>query len=367
MKVAIVHDWLTNMGGSEKVVLQLHQLFPDAPVYTSIFNPDKVDPAFREIEVIPSFLQKFPWAMKKYQQYLPLMPMAFEQFDLRRYDLIISSNHACSKGIIPSPHAVHVCYSHTPMRYAWSGFHEYQEHEQIGKLKKLVMLPLLHYLRLWDRQSADRVDHFVANSNEVAARIQKYYRREATVIHPPVYIPERQASTKDEGYYLMVGRLVPYKRTDMAVEAFNRMKKPLVVIGDGGDLNRIKQMAGPTVQVLGRQDDATVHRYYEGCKAFVFPGEEDFGITPIEAQSYGKPVLAYGRGGALDTVKHGETGLFFAEQTVEALVSVIDVFERTAFDAGAIRRHAESFSEKVFRQKMADFIDGILSQKMPTS
>lgn len=357
MKVAIVHDWLTNMGGSEKVVLQLHKLYPNAPIYTSVYNPEKVDRAFRDIEVIPSVLQKFPLAKRKYQQYLPFMPMAFELFDLRKYDLILSSNHACSKGIVPPPHALHICYSHTPMRYAWSGFHEYREHEQVGWLKRKLMAPLLHYLRMWDRQSADRVDHFIANSTEVAQRIRKYYRRDSMVIHPPVHIPNKSTSIENEGYYLIVSRLVAYKRIDLAIEAFNRLGKPLLVIGDGPERKRLERLAGPTVKMLGKRDDQEVQRSYQSCKAFVFPGEEDFGITPIEAQSYGKPVIAYGKGGALDTVIEDRTGLFFDVQTVDALVETVQAFESRTFDPYRIQLHASGFSEAVFRRKIADFIE----------
>ena len=364
MKVAIVHDWLANMGGSEKVVLQLHQLFPDAPVYTSVYHPDKVDASFRDIDVRTTFLQKLPFGKTKYQQYLPLMPLAFEQLDMREYDLILSSNHACSKGIIPSPHALHICYSHTPMRYAWSGFHEYREHEQVGWLKSKLMTPLLHYLRMWDRQSADRVDHFIANSHEVAQRIRKYYRRDSTVIHPPVHIPEQAVLGEDEGYYLIVSRLVAYKRVDLAIEAFNRLGKPLLVIGDGPERKNLERLAGPTVKLLGKRDDQEVQRCYQRCKAFVFPGEEDFGITPIEAQSYGKPVIAYGRGGVLDTVIGERTGLFFAEQRVDALVDAVRVFESRTFDSLQIREHATGFSEDVFRRKMADFIEEKLRERL---
>lgn len=363
MKVAIVHDWLTNMGGSEKVVLQLHKLFPDAPVYTSIYNPEKVDPAFRNIEVIPSFLQKLPFSKTKYQLFLPLMPLAFEQFDLRGYDLIISSSHACAKGVIPSPRSAHICYCHTPMRYAWSGFHEYQDREKIGLLKKILILPLLHYLRMWDRLTADRVDYFVANSNEVAERIQKYYRKESTVIHPPVKLADVQSQVSDGDYYLIVSRLVAYKRVDLAVEAFNRLQKPLVVVGDGPELKRLRELAGPTVRFVGRADDEQVAQFYQECKAFVFPGEEDFGITPVEAQSFGKPVIAFGRGGAVDTVISKKTGILFYQQTVDSLMQAVQEAENYTFNSNMIRQHANSFSEEVFRQKMKNFVESVMSRK----
>ncbi|UOF91471.1 glycosyltransferase [Fodinisporobacter ferrooxydans] len=363
MKVAFVHDWLTNMGGSEKVLLKLHELFPEAPIFTSVYNPENLDKEFKNIKVISSFLQKVPLSQQKYQLLLPFMPMAFEQFNLSEYDLIISSSHACAKGVISSPDAIHICYCHTPMRYAWSGYHEYQSKEKIGFIKKVLMMSTIHYLRMWDKLSSERVDYFIANSNEVAKRIKKYYRRKAIVIHPPVSVPENYTKNDSKDFYLMVSRLVAYKRVDLAIESFNKTNRKLVIIGSGPELKRLKKIAGPNIQLLGRQSDDVVRSYFEKCKAFIFPGEEDFGITPVEAQSFGKPVIAYGKGGVLDTVIDGKTGLFFYDQNVEALNQAVEEFEKKSFDSKFIFEHAQSFSNEMFLQKIKMFIQNVIDNK----
>jgi glycosyltransferase involved in cell wall biosynthesis len=375
LKVAIVHEWLANMGGSEKVVLALHQLFPDAPIYTTVFNPANLPDEFKSIDVRTSFIQRLPQARTKYQRYLPFMPMAFEQFDLTGYDLVLTSNHACAKGVVIRPETLNICYCHTPMRYAWGFYHEYMEREKVGRFGRLVIPPLMTYLRMWDRLAADRVDYFVANSTTVAARIAKFYRRDSVVIHPPVDVANiipldeqttitgREASedhslehSNSGDFYLVVSRLVPYKRVDIAVEAFTRLGLPLVVIGDGSERARLEAMAGKTVRFLGRQPDEVVSYHYARCKAFIFPGEEDFGITPVEAQAAGRPVIAFGRGGATDSVLDGVTGVFFGEQSVEALIRAVERYLGMSFDHSVIRKQAEGFSEEVFAEKIANFI-----------
>lgn len=358
MKVALVHDWLANYGGAEHVLWALHELFPEAPVYTLVYNPDRLPEKFRELDVRTSFLQKIPGAKTKYQAFLPLMPVAVEQFDLTGYDLVISSSHACAKGVITRPETLHVCYCHTPMRYAWEFYHEYLEREQVGRLKRLLIAPIMTKLRLWDFASAQRVDHFVANSRAVADRIRKHYRREATVIYPPVDT-ERFAIGPKEDFFLIVSRLVGYKRVDLAIEACNRLELPLVIIGDGSQRAALKQLAGSTITFLGRQPDEVVADHLSRCRALLFPGEEDFGIVPVEAEAAGRPVIAYGRGGALDTVIDGETGVLFAEQSQQGLVAAIQKFVELEpkLSPDKIRSHALAFARSAFQAKMAQLIE----------
>ncbi|MHB9095791.1 MAG: glycosyltransferase [Eubacteriales bacterium] len=355
MKVAIVHDWLTNMGGAERVILALHEIFPDAPVYTMVHNPDRLPPEFAGIDIRTSFIQKLPRAKTKYQTYLPLMPMAAEQFDLSGFDVVISSSHACAKGVITRPETLHICYCYTPMRYAWFLYHEYMRLEQISRIKKYLIPPLMNYLRLWDRLAADRVDDFIAISRGVGHRIRKYYRRESAVIFPPVKTDYYTPADSVDDYFLVVSRLVAYKRVDLAVQAFNELGWPLVVIGDGPEMEKLKRAAKPNVKILGRLSDEETRNYYARCKAFIFPGEEDFGITPVEAQASGRPVVAYGAGGALDTVKQGITGEFFYPQTAPALVETLRSLDLAKFDAGIIRRHAQSFDTEKFKKDFHEY------------
>lgn len=355
MKVAIVHDWLTNMGGAERVILALHDIFPDAPVYTMVHNPDRLPPEFSRIDIRTSFIQKLPRARTKYQTYLPLMPIAAEQFDLSGYDVVISSSHACAKGVITRPETLHICYCYTPMRYAWFLYHEYMRIEQVSRFKRLLIPPIMNYLRIWDRLAADRVDDFIAISNGVRQRIKKYYRRESSLIFPPVDTDFYTPSEDIDDYFLVVSRLVAYKRVDLAIEAFNRLGWPLVVIGDGPEMEKLRKMAGPNVRMMGRLSDEETRKYYARCKAFIFPGEEDFGITPVEAQASGRPVVAYGAGGALDTVKGGVTGEFFYPQTADALTDVLRKLDLSKFDSTVIRRHAREFDTEKFKKDFYEY------------
>ncbi len=354
MKVAIVHDWLTIYGGSESIIRILHSLFPDAPIYTTVYDPENMPEDFRQMDIRTSFLQKMPFAKKKYTSYLPLMPYAFEQFDLTGYDLVISSNTCCSKGVITGPDTLHICYCNTPMRYGWEFYHEYAGRK--NKLMRIFIASKMKNIRLWDRLSADRVDTFIANSKNVARRIRKHYHRESHVIYPPVRTGMFQKGDRQEDFYLAVSRLVPYKRIDLVVEAFTQLKLPLKVIGDGGEFQAISAKAGPNVEMLGRLDDGQVLSYMQSCKAFLFPGEEDFGITPIEAQACGRPVIAFGKGGALETVLKDKTGVFFYEQTKEAVMEAVKRFETMTFDSDEIRKHAQSFSEERFTEELYGFI-----------
>lgn len=357
MKVAIVHDWLPYIGGAEQVIQSILEVFPGAILYTSIYNKRRMGDFFAGTEVRTSFLDKLPFARTKHGLYLSLMPYAFEQFDLRGFDLVLSSSTSCAKGVLTGTRTLHLCYCNTPMRYAWDFYFDYLYQSKNPMRRGLIHL-LMHRIRLWDAVSAARVDGFIANSRNVAARIQKHYRRDAEILYPPVRLPDPQSVPHGHGdYYLVLSRLVPYKRIDLAVEAFNDLKLPLFIAGEGPEEKRLKGMAQDNIRFLGRVSDTEKHRLYAGCKGFVFPGEEDFGITPVEAQGFGKPVIAYGRGGALETVISGRTGLFFSQQSPEALRAAVAQAEQTAFDPAEIMQHAASFSDRVFKQQLLKLIE----------
>ncbi|WP_432821215.1 glycosyltransferase [Trichloromonas sp.] len=362
MKVAIVHYWLVGMRGGEKVVEALCDLYPQADIFSLVVDFDAISDKLKAQTIVPSFVQRIPGARKYYQNFLPIYPMALEQFDLSGYDLVLSSESGPAKGVLTRPETCHICYCHTPMRYLWDMYHDYRR--DCGWLKRLAMVPLAHYLRQWDLASAARVDYFVANSRHVSQRIDKHYRRSSEVIHPPVDTGSFTVASEQGDFYLMVGQLVKYKRPDLAVEAFSRLGKPLVIIGEGEELGRLKKLAGPSVQLLGRQPFSVIQDHYSRCRAFVFPGEEDFGITPVEAQAAGRPVLAYGRGGALETVIDGKTGVFFAEPTVDSLVEAVIRYERMAesFDPLVIREHSLAFDRSVFNAKIKSFIDARVAE-----
>lgn len=302
MKVAIVHDWLTNMGGAEQVVINLKKCFKDAPIYTTLYAEENLSDELKNIDVRTSFLQKKHKTNDNHKKYFPLMPLAFENFDLNEYDVVISSSSCCAKGVITKPGSIHICYCHTPMRYAWEKRDEYLE--GTGSLKKKLIKILLHYMRVWDNVSSNRVDYFIANSNEVKTRINKYYRRDATVINPPVRCDFFDIAETDGDYYLVLSRLVTYKRFDLAVKACKELGRKLVVIGDGPEKKNLEKIASgcKNITFLGRASDETVKKYMSECKALIFPGEEDFGIVPVEVQACGRPVIAYGKGGILDSV-----------------------------------------------------------------
>jgi glycosyltransferase involved in cell wall biosynthesis len=363
MRVAIIHYWLVGMRGGEKVVEALCEMYPQADIFTHVYVPEMVSDRIRQHRVIPTFINALPRAAKMYKTYLPLMPLALEQIDLSGYDLIISSESGPAKGIIPPSDAIHVCYCHTPMRYIWNMYHQYRN--GAGRLARLMMPPLTHYLRMWDVTSAARVDSFVANSTTVARRIHRYYGADAVVINPPVETKAFSiAAPSDLGdYYLMAGELVSYKRPDLAVRAFNETKQKLVVIGGGEMLDEIRRLAGPTVNVMGSQPFDVLKHHYARCRALIFPGEEDFGMVPVEAMASGRPVVALGRGGATETVKDGVSGVFFPEQTVEAITSAVERLAHIEFDSRIISAHAEQFGREQFFQKMRTHIDGLLVQK----
>ena len=362
MRVAIIHYWLVGMRGGEKVIEALCALYPQADIFTHVYAPDAVSATIRTHRVTTSFIGSLPRARRHYKSYLPLMPMALEQLDLRGYDLIVSSESGPAKGVIPPAGALHVCYCHSPMRYVWNMFHDYRE--RTGRIKKILMPPLSHYIRNWDAISANRVHEFVANSNTVAQRLRTYYRRDATVINPPVdtgaFTTVAPAEIGD--YHLMAGELVPYKRPDLVVDAFNRAGKRLVVIGGGEMLRQLRSAAGPTVEVLGPQPFEVLRHHYARCRALVFPGEEDFGMVPVEAMASGRPVVAFGRGGATETVVEGRTGTFFREQSVEAVLDAIDRCDRAGYDPRACVARAAQFGTERFSREMAAFVAAALER-----
>ena len=352
VKVALVHYWLLAMRGGEQVLEALCDMYPDAEIFTLFCDRAAISPKLRRHVIHTSALQKLPESHRYYQALLPLMPFALEHFDLSGFELVISSESGPAKGIVPRPDAVHVCYCHTPMRYIWDDYAFY--HRRAGPLAKRIMPIVVPMLRQWDVTTAQRVDCFVANSNHVARRIDKYYRRPSTVVFPPVAVDDFAPAAEIGDYYLCAGQLVGYKRFDLAVEAFTRMNKTLVVVGEGPEMKALALKAGKSVSFLGRQSFERLRDLYARCCALVFPGQEDFGIVPVEAMASGRPVIAYGKGGVRDTVKPGITGIFFSEQTVEAVIDAIETFESTAssFDPVAIRAHAMAFHGERFKSGM---------------
>ncbi len=353
MKVALSHDWLNGMRGGEKCLEVLCELYPGSPVFTLFHDKGKLSPAIESHPIRPSFLQKFPGVLRHYRSYVPFFAApAIESFDLSGYDLVVSTSHCAAKGIRKAPGAVHVSYCFTPVRYAWALFDDYFGDRD--PLSKAVIRGTLERFRRWDAENARRVDRFVAISEHVKKRIRECYGRDSEVVYPPAdvdyYTPA--ASEPARSGYLVVSALVPYKRVDLAVRAFNRLGKPLTVIGSGPELERLRSVAGPSVKLLGWTADAEIREAYRNSRALVFPGEEDFGIVPVEAQACGLPVLAYAKGGALETVDE-KTGLFFPEQTEDALCETVLAFERRAFDPAAARANALRFSRARFKREIA--------------
>lgn len=355
-KTAVIHDWLVFLGGGERVLESMLDLYP-SPIFTLIKDEKFLrSTKFQQYEIFSSFIEKAPFAKKSFRYYLPLFPFAIEQFDLGKYDLILSNSHAVAKGVRTHPQQLHICYCHSPMRYAWDHYLEYTEN--LKGIKKKAAEWTLQYLRNWDVASLNRVNHFLANSHFIARRIQRVYGRQAKVIYPPVNTHLFKCEEKKDDYYLTVSRMVPYKRIDLIVEAFAHLPdKRCVVIGEGPEFSKIKKKAGKNVELLGYREDKTVRAYMEKAKAFIFAAEEDFGIAPVEAQAAGVPVIAFGRGGAKETVIEGKTGLFFAEQTVPSLVEAICQFEKMEFDFSEISAHASQFGVERFKQEFQQFVE----------
>lgn len=358
MRVALVHDYCFEQGGAENVVEVWLEMFPQAPLYTSIYNPAAMHPTFRQADIRTSFLQHITQEKRRAKALLPLYPLAFARFDLRGYDLILSSASSFAKDIRKPPAARHICYCHNPTRFLWQ--------DQVylagqGRAVQWASRVARAGLRQRDYAAAQRVDAFIANSAVVARRIQQVYRRPATVIHPPIRLaefPEPTAASREQAPYLVVSRLVGYKRVDLAVEAANQRQVPLLVVGEGPDRARLEALAGPTVQFRGRVPRAEIPALLGAARALIFPGEEDFGLTPLEAMAAGTPVIAYAAGGALETVVEGETGTFFPTQTVAALTATLRRFGPDTWDRARLRAHAARFDVAVFQQKLQAFIEG---------
>ncbi len=367
MNLALVHDWVVTIGGAERCLEVFHELWPTAPLYTLVYAQESVRRlGFEPGQVHASFLQRFPRAQKWYRKYLPFYPLAVEQFDLSGYDVILSSSHAAAKGVLVRSDQLHLCYCHTPVRYAWDLTHRYLAENELERgLKSFLARTVLHYIRLWDTLTANRVDHFIANSRYTAGRIWRAYRREAAVIYPPVDVGRFGVCEKKDGFFLFVSRLVPYKRADLVVAAFADLGLPLIVAGDGPQLAECRKLAGRNVEFIGYQDDAAVADLMSRARALVFAAEEDFGIVPVEAQACGTPVIAYGKGGVKDTVVpasgdnwESATGVFFYEQSAAALGAAVKQFLawEGRFRPQVLRKNAERFSRERFKREIEMFV-----------
>lgn len=373
LRVAIVHYWFVGWAGGEMVVEALADIFPQADLFALIAKPETMSPKLRSRKLTTSFLQKIPMVHRFHRHTLPLQPIALEQFDLSSYDLVLSSESGPAKGVITGPNTLHVCYCHSPMRYIWDMYPQYVK--TMSPLVRGIFALTAHKVRLWDFAASARVDAFICNSSHVAARVRKFYKRESVVIHPPVQVKSVGISEVQSDYYLAVGRLVPYKRFDLAIQACNKLGRRLKIIGSGPEISRLKQIAGPTIEFLGSVTDAEKSVAFTACRALIFPGEEDFGIVPVEAQAHGRPVIAFGAGGALETVvdlQEGSndqlympTGVFFPEESVDSLIEGITRFEanKDRFIATAIRQHALGFDAQVFRERMTLTIQELLAER----
>ncbi len=355
MRLALVHDWLNQLGGAEDVLEALVGLFPAAPLYTSIYWRERMPAHYRAWPIRTSFMDRLPGVYRHHQPYLPLYPLAFERFNLSGHDLILSNKSGFCHGVRKPAGAVHVCYCLTPTRYVW-GFEAYADREGLGPAVRALLRPMLAWVRRWDWSAAQRVDHFIAISSEVQRRIAEYYGRESVIIYPPVDTSRFRPGAETGDYYLSLGRLIPYKRVDLAVQACTRLNLPLLVGGDGRDRARLERMAGPTVKFLGRVPEADLPGLLAGCRAFIFPGLEDFGITPVQALAAGRPVIAFAGGGALDTVQDGLNGVLFAEPTIAALGAALERFQRLRFEPEALRRSAERFDTRAFVRHLGTFL-----------
>jgi glycosyltransferase involved in cell wall biosynthesis len=362
VKVAIIHEWFIDYAGSERVVEQLLTLYPDADLFAVVdFMPEHLRKHMLHKQPTTTFIQRLPFAKKHYRNYLALMPLAIEQLDVSAYDLVLSSSHAMAKGVLTHANQLHICYCHSPIRYAWDLYHQYLKESGLNKgLKGFVAKMMLHYIRMWDYTTANRVDYFIANSAYIGRRIQKVYNRDSTVIYPPVDVDSFEVNAHKEDFYLTASRMVPYKKVDLIVEAFAlQPDKKLIVIGDGPDLKKIKAKASANVIFLGYQPFAVLKDHLQKAKAFIFAAEEDFGILPVEAQACGTPIIAFGKGGACETVVDGITGVLYQHQTVASLTQAIKRFETIAetLDPLAIRSNAEQFSVQNFKSRLSEFVD----------
>jgi glycosyltransferase involved in cell wall biosynthesis len=356
MRVALVHDYLNQYGGAERVLEAFCEIWPDAPIFTLIYDKERTGQAFDSRRITTSFLQKIPFVRSHHRPFLMLMPLAIESFDLSKYDLVVSDSASFAKGVITRPNTFHVCYCHTPTRYAWDDSHKYIREFGYPSFVTSIIPVFMNYLRVWDQAAADRPDKFLANSEFVASRIQKYYQKKAVVIHPPVNARLFYVSAEIDRFFLIVARFLSYKRLDIAIEAFNRLGLPLKIVGDGPDAAKLRRLAGPNIEFLGLVSDARLRELYAKCQAFIFPQEEDFGITAVEAMASGRPVIAYQAGGALETIQEGVTGLFFKDQTADSLIETLRNFKLGWFEPEKIRNYALQFDKEIFKQKIKDFV-----------
>jgi len=354
--VALVHDYLIQMGGAERVMAAIHEIFPDAPVYTSVLRKKNLSLEFKNVDIRTSFLQNWPFMEKEFRIYFMLYPLAFRSLDLSQYDVIVSSSSAYAKGIKKRKGQVHICYCHTPMRFAWR-FDDYIARQKLNPLIAKGISLFIPWLKKWDLDTVKNVDYFIANSSFIAERIRSIYKRDSVIIHPPVDLTLFKPSATDKDYFLVVSRLSAYKRIDLAVAAFNKLGLPLKIVGIGPDLERLKKLAGKNIEFLGHLPDERIKQLYAECRALIFPGEEDFGITPLEAAASGRPTIAYGAGGAKETVIDGKTGILFAEQTEDSLSRAIESFQSLWFEKEVLVQHAKKFGREIFKEKIRGFLN----------
>ncbi len=362
MRIALVHDYLVQYGGAERVLECFAELFPYAPIYTIVYDKEAMHGKFAEKDIRASFLQKYKIARKKHRLFPLLMPVAIEQFNFDKYDVVLSDSSSYAKGIITSPRTLHICYMHTPMRYAWDDCQKYTQDFSFPELIKRFVPFAMNYIRLWDKTSAERVDKFIANSNFVAQRIKKYYHKDSGVVHPPVDIKNFYISEKRGNYFLMVGRLIAYKRHDIAIEAFNKLGLPLKIIGRGPEMKRLQKMAKSNIEFLGRVDDKELAEYYSECRAFIFPQEEDFGIVAIEAMASGRPIIAFRGGDIPEHMEEGNMGIFFENQTADDIIQAVKKFRDEYFNPEHIRQQSLKFDREIFKSRIKNHIEKELEQ-----
>jgi glycosyltransferase involved in cell wall biosynthesis len=367
LKVAIIHEWFTTLGGSEFFIKNLYSIFPDADIFTlvantTILNELGINPA----KVTTSFIQKLPFGLKKYKSYLPLFPMATEQFNLAGYDLVISSSHAVAKGVLTSASQVHVCYCHSPIRYAWDLYHQYLQESGLDRgITGMIAKFFLHRIRIWDVISSNRVDYFLSNSDYIGKRIKKIYRRESRTVYPGINLEDFPLVVNKDDFYFTCSRFVPYKKINLIVEAFNEMpEKKLIIIGDGPDFKKVKAIAEGNVTLMGYQPFDVLKDYLSRAKAFVFAAEEDFGLVPVEAQACGTPVIAFGKGGVTETVLENISGIFFKEQSVDSLKEAVGRFDSLDFDPIIIKERMDMFGRKRFNEEMIAFFEEVLAKRL---